>query len=749
MIHAISLPTVDLSAETDRQVVIAAGTPDTYQGHPTTVLLPDGRTLLCVWTLDHGGACGPMARSEDGGRTWRGPLPVPANWQSVRNCPALYRLPDPQGRARLFVFAGQGPDGAMHQAHSEDEGRTWTPMHSNGLAGVMPFCAILPVEGGRRLLGMANIRRPGERTEERSNVVAQSLSEDGGITWSPWRVVLDIPGCKPCEPCLVRSPDGRRILCLMRENNRSLNSWRPLSEAAGRTGSPAEQPEAALTGDRHVARQTPDGRLVVAFRDMAAGSPTHGHFVAWVGTYADAAGGGEGQYRVKLLHNHAGTDCGYPGLELLPDGMLVATTYLKYRPGPERHSVVAARFALAETDARLRQAGAPPGRHGRLRQNSPTRLTGRTAPMAALPAPAVPPPAGPGCGCFGAPRLLVPAPADERCAHLSWPKVARASDGTLVLAYVAGRFHGVHGEGCPAVSLSDDGGCTFTPPHVLKHFDAGTRCTAAGNLALGVAEDGALVILSMAYRGDEANTVDGWRSADGGVTWRPADTSTLSDNQTGSAFGEVFPVPGRGLAVCGHYRAGSRPHAEGLWIAYSRDHGRSWGPPRRILPGPLFEPSIRFAGGRFVGLIRARAGGSRCYKQVVSDDMGETWQARDADMPPRDAPVTLPSPCLVVDGADPSRLYALRTERAAPANLPGEISLWTADAAALLWQRLGTVASFPVELGECNDFGYPWMAQVADDTWFLAFYCGRAHGANALYGMPIRPAASPAPVGPV
>src|SRR5436189_163406 len=64
------IPTVDLSAEKQRQVVIAAGTEATYQGHPTTVLMPDGKTIFAVWCINHGGAAGPMARSPDGGITW-------------------------------------------------------------------------------------------------------------------------------------------------------------------------------------------------------------------------------------------------------------------------------------------------------------------------------------------------------------------------------------------------------------------------------------------------------------------------------------------------------------------------------------------------------------------------------------------------------------------------------------------------------------------------------------------------------
>ena len=64
------LPLVDLSDQKDRHTIIAAGTEQTYQGHPTTVMMPDGKTIFCVWCINHGGAAGPMARSDDGGVTW-------------------------------------------------------------------------------------------------------------------------------------------------------------------------------------------------------------------------------------------------------------------------------------------------------------------------------------------------------------------------------------------------------------------------------------------------------------------------------------------------------------------------------------------------------------------------------------------------------------------------------------------------------------------------------------------------------
>lgn len=350
LLQAASIPVVDLSRDSARHLIIAQGTEKVYQGHPTTLLMPNGKTMFCVWTHGQGGMAGPLKRSDDGGKTWSEELPVPDNWWKVKNCPAIYRLIDPQGVARLVVYAGQGLDGTMQQSVSCDEGKTWSPMQSNGLLCVMPFCSIMPVEGGKKLIGLSNIRRPGEMKDKKSNVVTKSESTDGGLTWSPWCILVDLGALMPCEPEVVRSPDGKQRLCLMRENIRSQPAHFITSDDEGLTWSEVKALPPGLHGDRHKHVYLPDGRLVIAFRDMGKDSPTRAHFVAWVGRYEDIVSGKDGEYKIKLLHSHKGSDCGYPGLELLPDGIIVATTYIKYRPGAEQNSVVSTRFNLAETD---------------------------------------------------------------------------------------------------------------------------------------------------------------------------------------------------------------------------------------------------------------------------------------------------------------------------------------------------------------------------------------------------------------
>ena len=354
----ISIPTIDISQDTFRHVVIAQGTENQRQGHPSTLLMPDGKTMFVIWTFGHGGPLGPVKKSEDGGQTWSDFMDVPDSWQQYANCPPLYLLKDPQGKQRLTTYVNRGPYGyKMYRAELDLETNKWSPFDPVKIAGrndtltadVMPFTAIKPIDSGKKLLGVTNIRRPYD--EGKTNILAQSMSEDGGITWSPWRIVLDLgEPYRPCEPELIRSPNGNQLLMIIRENDRSVNSWIMTSHNEGKTWSEPFQATASITMDRHQATYAPDGRLVIVGRDKAEKSTSKEHFVAWVGTYDDLVKGREGQYRVKLLHTYKSTE--YPGLEVLPDGTFVATNAVGYRPG-ENHSIVSTRFTLAELDQKF------------------------------------------------------------------------------------------------------------------------------------------------------------------------------------------------------------------------------------------------------------------------------------------------------------------------------------------------------------------------------------------------------------
>ncbi len=347
-----SIPLVDLASETDRRVVVDRE-PGQYLGHPTTVLLEDGRTLICVYPKGHGRGAIVMKRSGDGGLTWSERLPVPENWATSQEVPTIHRVVDPAGVRRLIMFSGLYP---IRMAVSGDDGRTWSPLEPIGdFGGIVAMGSVARMADGSY---RAWFHDDGRFIHEGGAVgpdlyrfhVYGIRSVDGGLTWSRPEVIATHPVAHLCEPGFVRSPDGGTIALLLRENSRRMNSFVIFSTDAGASWSEPRELPGALTGDRHTARYAPDGRLFISFRDTTHESPTRGDWVGWVGTWDDLAAGREGEYRVRLMNNLVNADCAYPAVELLPDGTFVATTYGHWTEG-EQPWIVSVRFRMEELDA--------------------------------------------------------------------------------------------------------------------------------------------------------------------------------------------------------------------------------------------------------------------------------------------------------------------------------------------------------------------------------------------------------------
>ena len=343
-----ALTHIDFSDDTKRQVVIARGSPkpDEYHAHPTTATLADNKTMFCVWNIGHGGHAGPMARSDDAGLTWkRMDDALPPNYVNFKNCPSIYRITDPQGKERLWVFAArtltdkESPkliegrhEGFMPRIVSEDDGKTWRELPPIGgrISKDDPF---------RCIMTFSSIVRLKDRSSLGLFHRGSGIGEEG----------TKLDGKHPCEPYVFRSPDGEELCCLMRENKRSGTSLVMFSRDEGKTWSQAVDAPWGLTGDRHHGIRLPDGRLVIVFRNASPQSKDKGGFIAWVGTYDDIQHGKPGQYRVSLLKTFK--DGFYPGIHLLPDGTIVATTYANYRKEDVGCSVVSVRFKMSEVDA--------------------------------------------------------------------------------------------------------------------------------------------------------------------------------------------------------------------------------------------------------------------------------------------------------------------------------------------------------------------------------------------------------------
>lgn len=351
---APGIPLVDISTDTSRQIVVdrEAGQ---YLGHPTTVLLEDGKTVIAAYPKGHGKGAIVMKRSTDAGLTWSDRLPVPDNWATSQETPTIHRVVDARGTRRLILFSGLYP---IRMSVSEDDGRTWTPLAPIGdFGGIVAMSSVVALKTPGHYIALFHDDGrffDGSGKATGTFTLYQTKSVDGGLTWSAPRVLQRASDVHLCEPGAVRSPDGRQIAILLRENRRVRNSHVMFSDDEGETWSAPRELPASLTGDRHTAVYAPDGRVFISFRDTGNGSPTRGDWVAWVGRYEDIVQGRPGEYRVRLMDNRKDMDCCYPGVEILKDGTIVTTTYGHWVEGGPPF-IVSVRLKLEELDRKRAQ----------------------------------------------------------------------------------------------------------------------------------------------------------------------------------------------------------------------------------------------------------------------------------------------------------------------------------------------------------------------------------------------------------
>jgi hypothetical protein len=345
---------IDLDSREQHHVVVDREKGQ-YLGHPTTVLLEDGKTILCVYPKGHGRGGIVYKRSKDGGKTWSERLPTPPSWGTSREVPTLHRVVDAAGTKRLIMWSGLYP---ARLAVSEDDGRSWSELKTVGDWGgivVMGFVEKLATPG--HYLAMFHddgrfFKAGGKATGVFT--LYQTVSQDGGLSWSQPGAVFAAADVHLCEPGCIRSPDGKTMAVLLRENARRKHAHIIFSSDEGETWSEPRELPLSLTGDRHTGKYTADGRLFISFRcrspqAKAASRPFEGDWVGWVGTWDDLMNGRDGQYQVRCKDNTKGYDTTYPGVEVLPDDTLVVTTYGHWDQG-ESPYIRTVRFTLADLD---------------------------------------------------------------------------------------------------------------------------------------------------------------------------------------------------------------------------------------------------------------------------------------------------------------------------------------------------------------------------------------------------------------
>ena len=335
-----------------------------FEAHPSTVMLPDDKTMLAFWDIQQAGPCGPAAISTDAGRTWtRIDDRLPKEFSECHDEPKAWYFTDPKtGKGRIRVFASYGTAGeydwrgpderplaeAMPSVMSEDDGATWKFMPPLGadFACVVGFSGMARLSDGTYLGVFSRGKNPnGDGGEYR---VMGAFTRDGGLTWEKPFVIAEKAGQSFFMPTLFRSPDGKELCCLASVwKDKSATVWTCFSGDEGKTWSEPTQATDSLAGTEHAVGVLANGQIVVAF---GSGGGIRG----WVGPYKALRARAKDGFEAKLIHNYGG-GAGAPNLHVRKDGEIVVVAHAQFNLHRPMPAVVAMRFEADEIERMVRE----------------------------------------------------------------------------------------------------------------------------------------------------------------------------------------------------------------------------------------------------------------------------------------------------------------------------------------------------------------------------------------------------------
>ena len=381
-----SIPVLGLSDQPSFHTVVAKDIDkaNQYLGHPSTVLLDDQKTILAAFPTGHGRGALRLRRSPDGGKSWKaGPnLNV-----ALDELPTLFTTKLPNGKTRIVLITCVPKTGELQWMDSDDQGVTWSPLKKQQLKGnqgiIVAFASMWRVQdkSGKPTTTWRGIFHDYNFDNFTIDLTFKPVGNGWKTTFGNMRTIkFATPAgltrshaAQLCEAGVVRSPKGKKLALLYRPQKKATNAMISFSEDEGLNWSDPKELPGSLTGERHVARFAPDGRLLVTFRDYSPlnpGNPTHADWVTWVGRWDDLLNGTEGQYRIRMKDNYGNSsnrnvgDCGYAAIELLPDDTFVFTSYGHWDLAPgQKHPdgrgrspyIIATRFNLSDTDKMVRK----------------------------------------------------------------------------------------------------------------------------------------------------------------------------------------------------------------------------------------------------------------------------------------------------------------------------------------------------------------------------------------------------------
>ena len=337
-----------------------------YFGQPDMLRTETGR-LITAFPQGHGHGPLLMRYSDDNGTSWHEfANPLPKDWEGSQETPTLYALRLANGRERLMLITacpgwGTDSDGnktGWNTSYSDDNGETWTE-HAH-------WYTDLRGRPNKSIVGMASLVQlhddAGNPKQEWMGIYHDydyvnyktilTFDAQGREQWS--EPVPMMPNNRAferaygmCEIGMFRSPDGKRIVGLVRSQNHNNLSTLIYSDDEGKTWSEPIDLPGSLAGERHkIARDPQTGLYVVTFREVdfdrnhnnkieGGGDWICDDWGMWVGTYEQLINQQDGMFRIRLAEDFSGDkvpghkrgDTGYTGLTVDPNGLFVMDSY--------------------------------------------------------------------------------------------------------------------------------------------------------------------------------------------------------------------------------------------------------------------------------------------------------------------------------------------------------------------------------------------------------------------------------------
>lgn len=304
---------------------------------------------------------------------------------------------------------------------------------------------------------------------------------------------------------------------------------------------------------------------------------------------------------------------------------------------------------------------------------------------------------------------------DNVCA---WPNLTLLPDGTI-LAIIFNQPSHLSSEGDVECWGSADGGRFWHRRSVVTSHEPGT---ARGNVAVGLAHNGDLVVLVSGWGYAPSfrdRRLPPWvcRSTDGGFTWTVDSSPGAVAFPAGAdredrgelmikPFGDINAMSGRRLAASFYHDYGT------VWMLFSEDDGHTWGEGAVLSDAGRGETAVlRLRADRWLAASRTERLPDETTPAVglelfISTDEGRHWHARGALTAPQQHPGHL----LRLRDGRILLTYGMRDLYAIGCRVSADEGATWGAAQVLV----------PLEKA---DLGYPASVELADGTLVTAYYC--------------------------